>query len=135
MNLKRSLILLATLVIIFVGAIIAVYPNWLWFENLGFDPVFWTMIVARFGLATVIWLVMIVLLAVNLYIAQRLTPTGGQRSTADIGGFPISSNTLDNLILAAVLFVCEGTVADYAAVCRIGGGDLVHKRRRGAVYR
>ena len=105
MYLKRSLILLAILVIIFIGAVVAVYPNWLWFQNLGFDPVFWTMIVARFGLATVIWLVMIVLLAVNLYIAQRLTPAGGQRSTADIGGFPISSNTLDNLILAAILVV------------------------------
>ncbi len=105
MNLKRLLILLAILAIIFVGAIIAVYPNWLWFKNLGFDPVFWTMIVARFGLAAVIWLVMIVLLAVNLYIAQRLTPAGGQRPTAEIAGFPISSNTLDNLILAAMLVV------------------------------
>jgi uncharacterized membrane protein (UPF0182 family) len=105
MTIKRSLILLAILVVIFLGAVIAVYPNWLWFKNLDFAPVFWTMIVARFGLATVIWLVMIVLLAVNLYIAQRLTPAGGQRPTADIGGFPISGNTLDNLILAAMLIV------------------------------
>ena len=67
MNLKRSLILLAILVVIIVGVIIAVYPNWLWFKNLDFASVFWTMIVARFGLAAVIWFFMIVLLAVNLY--------------------------------------------------------------------
>ena len=105
MNLKRSLILLAILVIIFLGAVIAVYPNWLWFKNLDFAPVFWTMIVARFGLVAVIWFVMIVLLAVNLFIAQRLNPTGGQRSAAEFGGIPISGNTLDNLILAAILIV------------------------------
>jgi uncharacterized membrane protein (UPF0182 family) len=62
MNIKRSLILLAILVIIFLGAVIAVYPNWLWFKNLEFAPVFWTMIVARFGLVAVTWFVMIVLL-------------------------------------------------------------------------
>ncbi len=33
MNIKRSLILLAILVVIFVGAVIAVYPNWLWFQE------------------------------------------------------------------------------------------------------
>ena len=72
MNIERSLILLAILVIIFLGAVIAVYPNWLWFKNLDFAPVFWTMIVAKFGLVAVIWLVMIVLLAINLVVAQRL---------------------------------------------------------------
>jgi uncharacterized membrane protein (UPF0182 family) len=92
-------------VIIFIGAVIAVYPNWLWFRNLDFAPVFWTMIVAKFGLVAVIWSVMIVLLAVNLVIAQRLNPAGGQRSTAEFGGIPISGNTLDNLILAAILIV------------------------------
>ena len=105
MNLKRSLILLAILVVIFVGAVIAVYPNWLWFKNLNFASVFWTMIVARFSLATVIWLIMIVILAANLYIAQRLNPAGGPRPRTEIGGFPISGNTLDNLILAAILVV------------------------------
>ena len=105
MNIKRSLILLAILVIIFIGAVIAVYPNWLWFKNLDFAPVFWTMIVARFGLVAIIWFVMIVLLAANLFISQRLSPTGGQRSTAEFGGIPISGNTLDNLILAAILVV------------------------------
>jgi uncharacterized membrane protein (UPF0182 family) len=105
MNIKRSLILLAILVVIFVGAVIAVYPNWLWFQNLGFASVFWTMIVGKFGLVSAVWFFMIVIVAVNLYIAQRLNPAGGQRPTAEIGGFPISGTTLDNLILAAILIV------------------------------
>ena len=105
MNIKRSLILLAILVVIFVGAVIAVYPNWLWFMNLNFASVFWTMIVGKFGLVAAIWFFMIVILAVNLYIAQRLNPAGGQRATTEIGGFPISGATLDNLILAAILIV------------------------------
>jgi uncharacterized membrane protein (UPF0182 family) len=85
--------------------VIAFYPNWMWFKNLDFASVFWTMIVAKFGLAATIWFLMIVLLVVNLYIAQRLTPSGGQRATAEIGGFQLSGNTLDNLILAAILVV------------------------------
>ena len=105
MNIKRSLILLAILVVIFVGAVIAFYPNWLWFKNLDFSSVFWTMIVGRFGLVAAVWFFIIVILAVNLYIAQRLNPAGRQRPTAEIGGFPISGATLDNLILAAILIV------------------------------
>jgi len=105
MTLKRSLILLAILVVILVGAVIAVYPNWLWFQNLDFASVFWTMILGKFGLVATVWFFMIVILAINLYIAQRLNPAGGQRRTAEIGGFPVSGATLDNLILAAILIV------------------------------
>ncbi len=102
---KRLLILLAILVVIFLGTVIAFYPNWLWFKNLDFAPVFWTMIVGKFGLAAAVWFLMIVLLAVNLFIAQRLNPAARQRATAEIGGYQISGATLDNLILAAILIV------------------------------
>ena len=105
MNVKRLLILLAILVVICIAAIIAFYPNWLWFNNMAFASVFWTMIVGKFGLAASVWFCLIVVLAVNLYIAQRLSPPGAQRPTAEIGGFPISGNMLDNLILAAILVV------------------------------
>jgi len=105
MNVKRLLILLVILVVIFVGTVIAFYPNWLWFNNMAFASVFWTMIVGKFGLAASVWFCIIVLLAVNLYIAQRLNPPGAKRPTAEIGGFPISPNMLDNLILAAILVV------------------------------
>lgn len=105
MNIKRSLVLSIILLAILVWAVIAVYPNWLWFKNLDFSSVFWTMIIARFGLVATIWLSMIVILTVNLYIAQRLNPADGQRPTTEIGGYPVSGHTVDNLILAAVLIV------------------------------
>ena len=107
MNMKKSTILLGILgilLIILVGAIISIYPNWLWFRNLNFAPVFWTMIVGKFGLATVIWLVMIIILSINLYIAQRFHPVREQK-TAFISGMPVSGKTLNILILAAILIV------------------------------
>ena len=105
MNIKRLIILFAVLVVIFIGAVITVYPNWLWFKNLAFASVFWTMIVGKFGLVATIWLLLIILLALNLIIAQRLNPAGAKRPTAEIGSIPISGNTLDNIILAAILIV------------------------------
>ena len=107
MNLNKSTILLGILgilLIILLGAVISIYPNWLWFRNLNFAPVFWTMIVGKFGLATVIWIVMIVILSVNLYVAQRFHPAREQK-TAFISGMPVSGKTLNILILAAILIV------------------------------
>jgi uncharacterized membrane protein (UPF0182 family) len=62
------------------------------------------MVLGKFGLAGVIWLAMIVILAANLYAAQRLSPADPQRTT-DIGGMPVSSGTLNIFILAGILIV------------------------------
>jgi uncharacterized membrane protein (UPF0182 family) len=107
MNVKRSTILFGILGIILFSllwAIISIYPNWLWFQNLNYAPVFWTMVLGKFGLATMIWLVMIILLSINLYAAQRFHPVSDQRTTV-IGGMPVSGRTLNILILAAILVV------------------------------
>ena len=107
MKMKSATILLGIigiLVILLLGAIISIYPDWLWFRNLNFAPVFWTMIMGKFGLAAVIWLLMIILLSVNLYAAQRFHPVNEQKTT-DIGGMPVSGRTLNTIILAAILIV------------------------------
>ncbi|MCP4629707.1 MAG: COG1615 family transporter, partial [bacterium] len=107
MNLKRSTILLgilAILVITMVGIIISVYPNWLWFGNLQLAPVFWTMALGKYGVAAVLWFLIIVTLAVNLYAAQRLHKPGEQKIT-EIAGMPVSGKSLNTLILAAILIV------------------------------
>ena len=96
--------IMGILVILVLGVIISIYPDWLWFRNLNFAPVFWTMVIGKFGLAAVIWLLMIILLSVNLYIAQRFHPVSGQRTT-DIAGMPVSGRTLNTFILAAILVV------------------------------
>jgi hypothetical protein len=107
MNIKRSTILLgilAILVFILVGIIVSIYPNWLWFVNLNFAPVFWTMALGKYGVAAVIWTLIIVTLSVNLYAAQRLHGEGEQKIT-EIAGMPVSGRTLNTLILAAILIV------------------------------
>ena len=104
MMMKRLLVMVGVLLFILLWAVIAVYPNWLWFQNLNFASVFWTMILGKFGLAAGIWLALIIILAVNLYAAQRLHPVNAQRP-AEISGLPVSGKTLNNLILGAILVV------------------------------
>lgn len=109
MNMKRLMILLAILVFILLWAVISVYPNLLWFRNLDFSPVFWTMILGKFGLATAIWVLMIIILAVNLYMAQRIYPPS-ENKTSYIGDMPVSGRTLTTFILAAIL-ICSLVIA------------------------
>ena len=107
MNIKRSTILLgilAILVFILLGIIISIYPNWLWFVNLNFAPVFWTMALGKYGVAAVIWFLIIVTLSVNLSAAQRLHREGEPKIT-EIAGMPVSGRTLNTMILAAILIV------------------------------
>ena len=104
MNMKRLMILLGILVFILLWAVISIYPNWLLFNNLGFAPVFWTMIWGKFGLSVMIWVLMIALLSVNLYLAQRFHPTDEEKS-AYIGEVAVSGRTLNTFILAAILIV------------------------------
>jgi len=104
MNIKRLMILLGVLVFILLWAVISLYPNWLWFQNLNFAPVFWTMVIGRFGLATAIWLFMIIILFVNLYAAQRFHPVSGLKGTP-VDEMPVSGRTTKAFILAAVLIV------------------------------
>ena len=107
MQIKRSTILLgilAILVIILLGIIISIYPNWLWFGNLNFAPVFWTMALGKYGVAAVIWFLMIVTLSVNLYAAQRFQSESEQKIT-EIAGMPVSGKSLNIIILAAIMIV------------------------------
>ena len=107
MDIRRSTILLgalAILVLMLVGIMVSIYPDWLWFGNLNFAPVFWTMVLGKYGVAAVIWFLMIVALSVNLYAAQRFHRAGGQKIT-EIAGLPVSGKTLNTLILAAIMIV------------------------------
>ena len=103
---KSAIILgiLATLVFILAGIIISIYPDWLWFGNLNFAPVFWTMALGKYGVAAVIWLLMLISLSLNLYAAQRLQGASEQKIT-EIAGMPVSGRSLTTLILAAILIV------------------------------
>ncbi len=104
MNIKRLSIIIGILLLLGLWAVISIYPDWLWFRNLNFAPVFWTMVLGKFGLAGVIWLLLIIILAANLYAAQRFHPVSEQR-TAHIGEMPVSGGTLNIFILAGILIV------------------------------
>jgi len=103
---KSAIILgvLAILLFILVGIVISIYPDWLWFGNLNFAPVFWTMALGKYGVAAAIWLLMLISLSLNLYAAQRIHSTSEPRIT-EIAGMPVSGRTLTTLILAAILIV------------------------------
>ena len=104
MNSKRVMIVIGILVLILLWVVISLYPDWLWFRNLSFAPVFWTMIMGRFGLATAIWLAMMIILLVNLYVAQRFDPVT-ELKTASGDVTPVSDRTTNAFILVAVLIV------------------------------
>jgi len=111
MNMKiKLLIACGALVLLFLFSIISIYPDWLWFKNLNFSPVFWTMLLTKFGFGFVVWLLLILILTLNLYIARRLSPEAGLGSgfgDQDQGGFAsqigISTNTLNLLFVAFIL--------------------------------
>ena len=107
MNIRKSTILLgilAILVIVVVGIVVSIYPEWLWFGNLNFAPVFWTMVLGKYGVATVIWILLFITLSVNLYAAQRLHYVS-ERKITELAGLPVSGRSLNTLILAAILIV------------------------------
>ncbi|MBW2368212.1 MAG: UPF0182 family protein [Deltaproteobacteria bacterium] len=99
-------VLTAVLVLWSLGSI---YPDWLWFENLGFAPVFWTMVFSRFGFGFLIWLLLSIAIGINLYVAKRLNPDNGSESAATIvddyfSQFGLSGRTLNTILMALVLF-------------------------------
>jgi len=53
---KRLIIIgLGLIAVLFLWAGVSIYPDWLWFENLGFSPVFSTMLLSKFGFGLLVW--------------------------------------------------------------------------------
>jgi len=117
---KRIIIGLALivflLILLWTGA--AFYPDWLWFINLGYAPVFWKMVLSKFGLGSVVWLVFIFIMILNLFIANRLKPLNTQETSfKSEAGAPfqlsLSGKTINNLfvlffLVASFLIATKG---------------------------
>ncbi len=85
---KKILIGFGILIALFLWAGISIYPDWLWFENLDFSPVFWTMLLSRFGFGFVVWLPLMIIIIINIYVARRLHPDDGRgMNLGDAGGY------------------------------------------------
>jgi uncharacterized membrane protein (UPF0182 family) len=120
MNKKLLLIGLGLIVILLLWSGISIYPDWLWFENLGFSPVFLTMILSKFGFGFLVWLLLISIVFFNLYIARRLNPDRGKVVTikaADEYAAPLGlSNRALNTLLIAVILILSLYVAAKGAL-------------------
>jgi uncharacterized membrane protein (UPF0182 family) len=89
---------------------ISIYPDWLWFENLDFSPVFWTMLLSKFGFGLLVWLVLIVIITLNLYAAKRFylggRPGLGFKAADDyVAQLGLSSRALNSLLIALILII------------------------------
>ncbi len=88
----------------------SIYPDWLWFENMGFSPVFWTMLLSKFGFGAVVWLLLVLIIGVNIYVANRLNPHSETGEALNVAGdymsqFGLSPARLKTLVMAFILFL------------------------------
>ena len=111
MNKKLIILIgLGLFVFILLWSVVSIYPDWLWFENLNFSPVFWTMLLSKIGFGFVVWLTLVVILFLNLYVATRLKPgsASGMVFKDGAGYFSqlgLSGNTLSLLLTGLVLLI------------------------------
>ncbi len=95
-------------VIAALWAVLACYPDWLWFNNLGYASVFWPMKLGKIGLGAAIWIAFMVIVFINFVISRRITPVGEEGGTPEGRGSnplqrPISTKTLNALIAVLIL--------------------------------
>ena len=107
---KKLLIGFGIFIIILLWLIVSICPDWLWFENLRYSSVFWTMLLSKFGFGAAVWLVFIIILFITLYAANRLSKGSGPRMafTADGGYFAklgLSGKSSSLLFIAFILLI------------------------------
>ncbi len=107
---KKILIGFGLLVLILLWLVVSIYPDWLWFGNLTFSSVFWTMLLSRYGFGLVVWIVFILIIFLNLYAAKRLSPAKepGIPFTDEGGYFSqlgLSGKSLRYLFIAFILLI------------------------------
>ncbi|OGC25329.1 hypothetical protein A2291_02865 [candidate division WOR-1 bacterium RIFOXYB2_FULL_42_35] len=89
----RRFPLAITIILVFIvwsliSALISIYPNFLWLQNLGFSAIFWINLKAKVLTGLAFGLLFLVIAAVNIYVANRLTKglkkNGVRRKSPDI---------------------------------------------------
>jgi uncharacterized membrane protein (UPF0182 family) len=95
--------LLILLIIVLVLVVAAVYPDWLWFDNLDFFSVFWTMLLNKIGFGLAVWLAFLLILFGNLYAARRLNPGHGPSMSFSTEGGILSQLGLSGKASSAFL--------------------------------
>ncbi|MBW2096413.1 MAG: UPF0182 family protein, partial [Deltaproteobacteria bacterium] len=101
-------ILLVVLLLVWWG--LSIYPDWLWFGKLHYSSVFWTMLTSKFGIGVAIWLLLMLLVALNLWFASRskalARPRPIQSPEGDIlAQFGLSGKSAGMLMWALVVII------------------------------
>ncbi len=106
---KKLLIGLAILVALILWGILSIYPDWLWFANLDFSSIFWTMLLSKLAFGFIVWLLLIIIVALNLVVAQRLNPGGPGIGVVQEGGYfsqiGLTGKTFNILLFACVMII------------------------------
>ncbi len=109
MDKKRLLIGFGLIIVFILWSVISLYPDWLWFDNLGFSPVFMKMLFSKYGFGVIVWLLLITLISVNIFAGKRLNPGASGTSVTEKSNyaaqFGMSDKTLNTLILALILIL------------------------------
>jgi len=74
MKISKYIILFLSIMFLWSGiqALLNIYPTYLWFQNLGFDSVFWITMLAKFKVAIVFSLLFIAIVGANVLLARRI---------------------------------------------------------------
>ncbi len=67
-------VVVIALIVFLAGAGIDLWTDSIWYKSVGFDSVFWTRLGAQLGLFVAAFLVVLLVLLLNLYVAGRLAP-------------------------------------------------------------
>ncbi len=106
----KLMIALGVLIAALLWLIVSIYPDWLWFQNLSFSGVFWTILLSKLGFGAIVWLVLIIILLFNVYAARRLSRENVQEAgLSERNGYfsqlGISTNTINILLLGLILII------------------------------
>ncbi len=96
----------------------SIYPDWLWFQNLGFGSVFTTMVLSKILIGVIAALIFSLAVGVNYYWARfyvrKTRPAMGQKAGISLEGLPISEKTV-GLFLGAFLVIVAAMVGSAAS--------------------
>ena len=103
------------LVIGIIWAVLSIYPDWLWFENLHFSGVFWTMVLSKVGLGAAIWIVFCATVSICLLAAGYLSKKSGDGKPVDMNAEFLTqlgiSKGMANLLFTALVLAVSIFVA------------------------
>lgn len=107
--------LVVTILAVTLPAIATFWTDWLWFEEIQYSQVFWGIIRARIEIGVIAGLIALVVVAVNMVLAKRLSPS--------LAELPIQSFELSRLRTSLedrFTWVILGASLAFGVLCAVG---------------